>query len=142
MRCPRSPAKKRPFGRSPASAAKEQSCCTLMSCASSIYGKLKRRILALLQDHGKYTEHCCVGYHPLICQSLSDTLEHGPQQGTFSLRKSGLASQPPYIAVCLPAIQLPCIDHVLPLTEQEAVAESVIFDLIGRFRQQRADRLP
>jgi hypothetical protein len=55
------------------------------------------------------------------------------------LREPRLATQPGHVAICLPGLQLPGIDDLLPLGEQEVLAEFVPADRLRRVLQQRGN---
>jgi hypothetical protein len=58
----------------------------------------------------------------------SDLLEDRPQDPALSLGELGLSSEPGDVAVGVPLLELPGVDDLLPLCQQEVLAELMTAD--------------
>ena len=72
-------------------------------------------------------------------QPGANALEDRPQHRALRLRQPRLSAEPRDIAIRLPVLQLPGIDHLLPFGEQKMQAELVAADgTRGLLQQARA----
>src|SRR5262249_5554747 len=89
-----------------------------------------------IEDHLLGLRNCCrqrckelrVCDQTTRLEPSSNALEDRPQHLTLCLWEPCLSAETSNIAVCVPIPQLPGIDHLLPLCEQEMLAELVTLD--------------
>ena len=139
MRCPRSPAKKRPLGRSAPSAARNRSCGDADVLRLVHHDEVEGRLLAARQLGGQSAEHRCARDHGHLLAGRRAPLEDGPQRSALRLRQPGLSAQALDVAIRLPAVQLPRIDHLFPFGKQKGQAELLTGHLAGCGGQQASD---
>ncbi len=68
--------------------------------------------------------------------------ENRPEDGALLLRQTHFPAQTPGVAVSLPGIQLPGINHVLPLHHQKMACKFVPPDCAGGFFEKLTDLFP
>ena len=105
-------------------------------------GEVERRIPAILELPGEQAEHAGPSHQTPVPKFGLDLLNDGPERRTLLHGQARLASKPSDIAIGVPAIQLPCVNDVLPLAQQESEAEPARLPLAGGFRQKLLNHLP
>ena len=76
-------------------------------------------------DFGQRREHLRPGDLALSFQAFPDPLEDGPQHLALGFGQPCLAAEACDIAIGLPALELPGVDHLFPLRQQEMRTELV-----------------
>ena len=136
------PAKKRALRRPPPKAAKNRTCATVMSCASSTTAKSKTGFLALARSRPPASVNSCASviisraFKPSRTRSKIDhkTFRCGSGMRVF-------LPKPRNIAIGFPVLQLPGVDHLLPFRHQKVQAELVAANVGGGLLQQIANHV-
>ena len=90
------------------------------------HGEVEGRVLAFGKRCGQRREHARTGDDLPRQQAGSDPLEDRPQDRPLRLGQPRLSTEPGDVAVGLPGVQLPRINDLLPLGQQEMRAELVV----------------
>src|SRR6266571_947168 len=93
-------------------------------------------MLAPGHDRGQSAEQASVRDQVPDCQTRTDAIENGPEDGALRLGESCLSAQSGDIAIRLPAFQLPRINHLFPFRVQKMEAELVSADFFRCLSQQ------
>ena len=109
-----------------------------MSCASSTTAKSKTAFLVFAIAAASEVNNSAWVIRRRDLQPGTNALEDRPQHLALRLRQPGLSAEPRDIAIRLPVLQLPCIDHLLPFGEKKMLAEFVAADGIRGLSHQFA----
>ena len=73
-------------------------------------------------------EQVGVRYQSPVLELEPNTLENRPEHDPLLLRQTCLPAQPHDVTICLPRVQLPGVNNLLPLHDQEMQAKLVSID--------------
>lgn len=87
--------------------------------------EMERRVAAARDSGGDLAEYFGQRDHTLRGKTDADLLEDRPQTGALGFGQTRLAAKAADVAIRLPGVELPGVDHLLPLGQQEVRAELV-----------------
>ena len=103
--------------------------------------EMERRVAAAPDGGGDLAEYLRQSDYTLCGKTGADLLEDRPQKGALGFGQTRLAAKAAHVAIRLPGVELPGIDHLLPLGQQEVRAELVARHFPGGGLQRCSDVL-